>query len=312
MHHSSEDRAWMRACSNRHRLAVLMACHNRRATTIGCLRALQEAADSTPGLQTSLFLTDDGSTDGTAKAAMGLGFDITVVQGSGNLFWNRGMVLAWQAACADTTAFDAFLLLNDDTALDTRALRCLLETSADYRHEAIVVGATRDPQTGVSTYGGVRRTSRWHPGRVERLPVSETVQEADTFNANCVLVPRRVYEKIGMLDPTFHHSIGDFDYGLRALAAGIQVVVAPGTIGTCARNAQSGTWMDPKVPIRRRLELLESPKGLPRREWLVYLRRHGALLPWLLAWAPTIRALWPHTRSRRPPGNGAEIGRTQQ
>jgi len=294
------------------RIALLMTCHNRRDNTIESLTAAARSATSVADARVSIFLTDDGSTDGTAPAARELGLDMRVTQGSGNLFWNRGMVLAWQAACADTTAYDAFLLLNDDTVLDTRALRCLLETSADYGHEAIVVGATRDPQTGVSTYGGLRRTSRWHPGRVERLPVSETVQEADTFNANCVLVPRRVYEKIGMLDPTYHHSIGDFDYGLRARAAGIQVVVAPGTIGTCARNAQSGTWMDPKVPIRRRLELLESPKGLPRREWLVYLRRHGALLPWLLAWAPTIRALWPYARSRRPPGNGAEIGRTQQ
>ena len=167
----------------------------------------------------------------------------------------------------------------------------LLEVNRLYAANAVIVGATRDPITGELTYGGVKRTSSWHPGRTARLPASDAPQDADAFNANCVYVPKAVHEAVGMLDPTFHHGIGDFDYGYRVKQRGMRVIVAPRTIGTCARNDAAGTWRDTNIPVRRRLALLESPKGLPRRQWGIFLRRHGAPFPALLAWAPTLSIL---------------------
>lgn len=272
-------------------IAVLMTCHNRREKTVACLRALYRAADRVTGVRLHVFLTDDGSADGTSKAVKELGGQLTVLHGSGDLFWNRGMVRAWEAAESAPTDFDAYLLLNDDTLIDTNALNHMIVASSDFANQAIVVGATRDPITGAHTYGGIRRVSRWHPGRTERVPTSQYAQEADTFNANCVLVPKYVYERIGALDSVFHHGMGDFDYGLRARAAGLQVIVASGTVGTCARNEMIGTWQDVEIPLDKRLHLLNTPKGLPRSEWRVYLERHGAIAPGLLAWLPTIRVV---------------------
>jgi len=256
---------------------------------VGCLRALYRAAEGLPNSRVHVFLTDDGSTDGTAEGVRELGGEVTILRGSGDLFWNRGMVRAWEAAAGTTSDFDDYLLLNDDTLVDGDALRRLIDTSSRFDHHAIVAGATRDPVTGNHTYGGVCRRSPWHPGRTASVPISDCVQDVDTFNANCVIVPRYVYERIGTLDPVFHHGIGDFDYGLRARAAGLKVVVAPGTVGACARNEVADTWRDSKLPLGKRLRLLNSPKGLPRSEWRVYLGRHGAPVPWLMAWLPTLQ-----------------------
>jgi GT2 family glycosyltransferase len=273
------------------RIAALLTCHNRREKTLACLAALYVARDRNPGLGLRVYLTDDASTDGTADAVRAFDPEIQVIHGLGDLYWNRGMVAAWRAALDSGERYDAFLLLNDDTLIDPEALEVLLRTAETVDTTAIVVGAVRDPQSGELAYGGVRRTSRWHPGRTVRLPVSTEPQDADTFNANCVLVPAGCVERIGTLDPVFRHAMGDFDYGLRAREAGMRVVVAPHTVGACARNEMTGSWRDRNLSMRERLRLLNSPKGLRYREWQEYLRRHGAPLPWLLAAAPLVSVI---------------------
>lgn len=283
-------------------IAVLMTCHDRRAKTVACLRALASSFARDAELGYRVFLVDDGSSDGTAAAVAALGVPATLVEGPGDLYWNRGMVRAWRAALEHPEPFAGFLLLNDDTVVDPDAVERLLAVDAAHDHRAVVVGAVRDPDEGQLTYGGVKRTSRWHPGRVARLPESDTPQTADAFNANCVYVPTAVYEAVGTLDPVFHHGMGDFDYGYRATRLGHPVVVAPGTVGTCERNRKEGTWRDPAVPVRRRLALLASPKGLPRHEWREFLRRHGAPWPGLLAWLPALQVVLSGTARRIAPG----------
>lgn len=275
-----------------------MTCHDRRDTTVAALRALFRAARPRPDVRLRVFLTDDGSRDGTAEAVRALDLPITVLHGEGDLFWNRGTARAWDGAARAGEAYDAFLLLNDDTLIDDDGLARLMRTSDAMGASAVVVGAIRDPSTGARTYGGVRRVGRWHPGRTRPVPVSDEVQDADSFNANCVLVPRRVFEAIGPLDPTYTHSMGDIDYGYRATEAGFRVVIAPGTVGVCGRNATAGTWRDVTLPLGERLHRLESPKGLPRSEWRAFLKRHRAPMASLLALVPAVRVvtsgLWHH------------------
>ena len=273
------------------KIAVLLTCHNRRNKTLDSLGSLYAARNHSPDVHLQVYLTDDGSTDGTAQTVRMFDPGIQIIHGPGNLFWNRGMIAAWEAALASEEPCDAFLLLNDDTRLDADTLDVLLETSRNTDPNAIIVGAIRDPESGELTYGGIRRTSRWHPGRTARLPIAPQPQEAETFNANCVLVPVGCVERIGTLDPTFTHAMGDFDYGFRALKAGLRVVVAPGTLGTCPRNPLSGSWRDPALSGFERFRRWNSPKGLPYGERREYYARHGAPLPWLLAAAPLLSVL---------------------
>lgn len=275
-----------------------MACHNRRAKTIASLEALSSSATAVPDLTLHFFVADDGSTDGTSAAVRALGGPVDVIHGDGSLFWTRGMSLAWRTAATSGREFDAYLLLNDDTVVDHDALIKLLEVLNASGQDSIVVGAIRDPNGGAITYGGVVQTARWHPGKMRRLGVKDEAQEADTFNANCVLVPMTVYAKLGTLDTAFTHAMSDYDYGLRARAAGFKVIVAPTTVGTCARNSRAGTWEDETLPLKQRLVLLESTKGLPRREWSHYLRRHGPWFWQILVLGPTLRTVVSAARVR--------------
>lgn len=212
------------------RVAIIMTCHNRRDTTVGCLEALQ--AQEGHGLTLELFVTDDGSTDGTFEAIAEVWPGTTIVQGTGTLYWAAGMALAERAALR--TEPDFLLWLNDDTLLDNDALQRLLATSQ--RHPgAIVVGATVDPGTRECTYGGRIRPGA-HPQKLLRLPIAETDQRADTFNGNVVLIPSAAREHLGPIDGLFPHAYADDDYGLRATARGIAIIQAPGSVGQCARG----------------------------------------------------------------------------
>ena len=78
-------------------LAVIMACHNRRESTLSCLTALknQKLPDN---VSVEVYLLDDGSSDGTSEAVHSKFPDVQILQGDGTLFWNRGMHRSFSAA----------------------------------------------------------------------------------------------------------------------------------------------------------------------------------------------------------------------
>ena len=89
-------------------LAVLITCHNRRAKTIKCLKALFNQAD-TKNIRIKVFLVDDGSTDKTSNEVMALFPEVVIIQGDGNLFWARGVALAWKESLKSKEIFDYYL-----------------------------------------------------------------------------------------------------------------------------------------------------------------------------------------------------------
>jgi glycosyltransferase involved in cell wall biosynthesis len=237
------------------------------------------------------YLLDDGSTDGTAEAVKARHPQVEVLRGDGTLFWNGGMRRAFAAVLEGD--YDHYLWLNDDTLLYPGALENLLQTHRRVTEfgvpASIVVGSTRDPDTGDLTYGGLSRESRLRPLRFTPVRPGEGPRECETMNGNCVLVPREVAMAVGNLDGAFTHGMGDIDYAFRAREAGCRVWVAPGYAGSCSRNLVRGSWRDPGLPLRARLSKLLGPKGLPPREWGVFVRRHAGPL-WGAYWVlPYIR-----------------------
>jgi len=253
------------------RLAVLLTCFNRRATTLRCLGEL-EAQEGLDEIEVQTYLVDDGSTDGTGDAVRAAHPSVHVLQGTGSLYWTGGMHLADAAAWEARP--DYLLWLNDDVQLNPDALRVLLEAVTQTANASIVVGPLHDPDTAAVSYGGYVRRDQRRPLVMERLEPNGSIQPADTMNGNVVLIPREVREVVGPLDLRFSHNMADMDYGFRATAAGFGVVVAPTFVGACSPNPSKNRWSDGSVPVRQRLRALRSFKGLPPREWYAFTRRY--------------------------------------
>lgn len=261
-------------------IAVLLTCHNRREQTLESLRlmALQQYC----GGALSYYLVDDGSSDGTAEAVAREFPAVQILRGDGSLYWCGGMRLAWRAAAASDP--DYYLLLNDDTHLKPTALVSLLEIVRDPDQEIIAVAAICDPITGMASYGGKRR-------RTGLVPLSGKPELCDTLNANCVLIPRAVYVRLGVFHDCYTHNMGDYDYGYQATKRGIQIIQSPCFLGTCADNPTTRTWRDRSLSRAQRWKLMADPKALPFREWLEFNRRNSGIMWPLRTISPWIRVL---------------------
>ncbi len=256
------------------RIAVLATCFNRRETTLAALAALRDAA---AGLDYHIYLVDDGSTDGTGDAVR-RGFpEATVIDGDGSLFWNGGMRTAWRAALG--TGSDYYLLFNDDLELGPGSLARMFdfqkEMEAANGAKVITIGKVVDPDTGKITYGGYVVA----PGnsRLRFLRAPDDGRPCDTMNGNCVLIPARAADEVGLLSEHYRHHTGDIDYGLRARDAGYKLFQTREPVGSTpfnhaahAKNARLG-WSNRKY-------ILMHPKGVPVKEWLHFCRTHGGMM----------------------------------
>jgi GT2 family glycosyltransferase len=274
------------------RIAVITATHNRKEVTIASLQSLfsQHAMQN---IEISVFLMDDGSTDGTADAVAYLFPQVRQLQGNGTLYWNGGMRAAFNVAM--TERFDGYIWWNDDSYLYCDAVSRIVTCAnqqAKAGRTAIIVGTMRDPYSKVRTYGGIRK--RTNGLRLHLDPVIPDEYESiycHTMNGNFTLIPKEVAETIGNLDKTFRHQIGDLDYGLRATERGILILIAPGYFGECAENGVERTWRDRSLSLYARWKHLLSPKGAPIREWTTFTRRHYGWRWPLYALSPYLRML---------------------
>lgn len=233
------------------KVAVLMTCFNRVETTLSCLEHLFRAAN---GFDITVYLNDDGSSDGTSVRVCTAYPSVRVIRGSGHDYWCGGMRRAWSVAIASGIAYDGYLWLNDDTYLREDAFKVLF--SSPYLRDALLVGATMSPYENRTTYAG-RNAAR------HLVDPSGKWESVHTINGNFVWVPQSVFRVLGNFPAYFTHALGDFDYGYRAYSKGIRMYQMPSYAGICDDRKKIAPWMDATVPFVRRLKNLYSPIGGP-------------------------------------------------
>ncbi len=263
-------------------IAVLLTCYNRKEKTKACISSLaaakerlqQEAPDRHYRLE--FIVTDDQSTDGTKESLQSLPYQIRLLEGTGQLFWCGGMNSSMDYVLSHPGRYQYVMLVNDDVCFYPDALQRLMIRLEDSGAD-IVVGSTVDGD-GRMSYGGVRMTSK-HFARYQMIEPSKETVLCDTFNCNCVMMAKDTFCMLGRLDPVFIHSMGDFDYGMRAARMGLKAVNCDAHIGICDDNRIEGTWKDTSLPRKKRIALKEGPKGLPKHDWYHFIRKNYGLLP---------------------------------
>jgi GT2 family glycosyltransferase len=247
-------------------LAVLLTVHNRKDCTEKALCHLYKSC-LPDDVSMDVYLTDDGCTDGTQDMIRLKYPSVVIIKGDGNLFWNRGMHLAWEKA-ASVKDYDYYLWLNDDTYIYDNAIKIILANSHDKQDEAIIVGATMSKKSGECTYG-------LHDEITGKLLIPNgTLQQGTNMNGNFVLIPKYVYSILGNLDSYYHHGLGDTDYGLRAIENHIEVLLSKKFVGYCERHSIQSVWCNPDYPVVQRWKALNKPTGMPLRILYYHERNH--------------------------------------
>ena len=230
--------------------AVLITSHNRREVTKVCLCRLLVSYRDVDCIKLKVYLVDDASSDGTSDAVKLQYPNVELINGCGSLYWAKGMRKAWEAAVAERQDWDGYLWLNDDTELYPDAIAKMLSANND---EKIVVGELENAK-GKIVYGT-------RPGGL--------------FTGNCVLVPRKVYERLGMICGDYSHAWADSDYAMMAKRARIGVVSA-GIVGKAEGHPNRPSLNG--LTLRERVAMLRNPKGWNLHDLWLYRRRNWGLV----------------------------------
>lgn len=265
-------------------IAVLITCHNRIEKTLQCLSSLYSQNEINSKYLVESFLVDDGSTDGTSEKVISNFPDINIIKADGNLFWNRGMLLAWKHA-SSKRKYDFYLWLNDDTFLFENAVSDLLRFSDV---NSIICGTTISSITSKPTYGGFKLGHLIIP--------NNDIQHAEYINGNCVLIPNLVFTKIGYLDPFFHHALGDFDYSLRAVKLGVKLLICPNYVGFCENHLDEPQWLLKNNSFSTRLKYLYKPNSgcNPFQYFRFDLRHYGIISALFHFFTIHLRCIYPY------------------
>ena len=288
-----------------YQLAVLITCHNRKTKTLACLRSLYNC--TVPEYYSfSVFLVDDGSTDGTSEIVQQQHPQINIIDGDGSLYWAGGMRKAWKVALQHGI-FDAYLLLNDDVELEKKSIEYLLISHKFSLKETgksgIYVGSTAEKGTNQITYGGHLITKNNFVMRSKMIHPTDHPQACHFANANILWVSQDVVERIGILNKKFTHGIADFDYTLFAFEKKIPQYVTPSICGYC-KNDHTKNWLSSTTPLHLRIQFLKSINGLAYKEYLYYIRKHFILFypySFTMLWLKTLFPLfWDQSKKKNP------------
>lgn len=246
----------------------LATCFNRRQKTLGAIEALRSG---NPSLCFDFIITDDHSTDGTPEALAQLE-GVTVLHGDGSLYYSGGMRKAI-AEAKTRSGYDYCLLFNDDVEFYEHSIEYLVSLNQN----TVWVGPTCDEQ-GKLVYSGINRKSGFVPKYTHLIADSREGLPCETLNANCVLIPWHIFIDLDNIPEVYRHSFGDYDYGFMITRKGYSLRVPDRFVGMCKDDTKKeGSWKDTSLPLKQRIALKESVKGLPFREYFFYLNRNFSL-----------------------------------
>ena len=258
------------------KIAVLLTVYNRKDKTVNCLRSLQDTLKDKSGFDVKIFLTDDKSTDGTREAIQKEKFDldISLLEGTGSLYWNGGMINSWRAALQENMDFDGYLLVNDDIKvlsdfwddLSTADSYCFKH----FKKHGIYTGSTKDPISGKFTYGGFNYINKFTLMDSFVLPDGFSFQECEACHANICFISKEVVESEGIFCEKYVHGGTDHDYTYLAHKHGFPILVLPHYSAECENNHGGGRKA---LTLKERIADAKSPLGNNFYNTLLFNRR---------------------------------------
>ena len=253
------------------RVLALFTCFNRREKTERCVNSLR---NSNFDIDIDFLVCDDNSTDGTTEALKKYE-RVKILGGTGSLFYTGGMRMIIAEAQQNYRDYDYYLLMNDDVLFDTHAIDDIVR-QAENKNNAVIVGCTYGRNHEL-TYGGIIFDNPSKKVRYTKFGPGNDALRCDTFHANCVLIPRKVFFDAENMDEVYNHSLGDLDYGLKISRMGYDILVSEKYIGSCIIDSPQNTWVDKQLSRIERIRKKESKKGVPTNEWFHFVRKNFGL-----------------------------------
>jgi hypothetical protein len=208
---------------------VVILNWNNASDTLECLHSLQD----TDYKSYIPVVVDNGSTDGSVEILRTAFPGIHQIELESNLGYAAGNNVGIEYALEEGA--DYILVLNNDTLVDKGMLRELV-AFAETNEKIGMVGPKMYCYQPEDTIFALGSFVDWPKGETSNrgmfLPASDIgfpleAEPVDFIPGCCVLVSRRMLEKVGLLDPIYYLNYEDVDWGFRAHGEGFEVWFNP-------------------------------------------------------------------------------------
>lgn len=225
------------------KIFIIVLNWNKKDLTLECLQSLQKI-NKPPKSQVSILVVDNGSTDGSVQAIRKAFPKTLLLENKRNLGYaegnNRGMEYALKKKV------DYLLILNNDIEIDKNFLVQLIKVAEKEKKAGLFspkiyfapgyefhkkrykkeergrviwyAGGLIDWNNILSSHRGVDEVDK---GQFNK------VVETDYASGSCMLIKRKVLEKIGLLDKKFFMYWEDADLSQRSKRVGWKVLYVP-------------------------------------------------------------------------------------
>jgi GT2 family glycosyltransferase len=178
-----------------------------------------------------VLVVDNASSDGTPEKLATEFPGVRLRRNAENLRYAGGNNVGLREALG--AGAEAVVLLNNDTEADPELWVRLLQALDEHGKPAAAcpiiyfdrppdlvwyAGGRLAPALGWASHRGTRRRDRGRYRRVERTGY---------LTGCCLLAPRAVWERVGLLDDGYHFYAEDADWCLRARRAGVDLLFVP-------------------------------------------------------------------------------------
>ena len=219
-----------------HAISTIIVNYNAGPLLRGCVDSLLACP-----LDIEIVVVDNASTDGSLDVLTGLP-NVRVIKNSANVGFAAACNVGVQAATGEY-----FLFLNPDCILAVDAVQRMLEATGSAEDVGMVGGLLVNPD-GTEQGGGrravptpwrslVRATGlsrfadRWpklfYDFHLHKQPLPPALIEVEAISGACMLVPRRVMDKVGLWDEAYFLHCEDLDLCMRFRRMGWKILFVP-------------------------------------------------------------------------------------
>lgn len=214
---------------------IIIPVHNRIKKTLRCLRSIycQNYKDI------NVVVVDDGSSDFTQDNLYESYPQVTVLTGSGSLFWTGAVRLGIEHVLNICNKEDWILLVNNDVQVESDTIDKLVSFSSSLHRRVIVnaISINSIDQNTIIKSGtkilswALNRTKHIYHGKSLKSLKSYDPVEVDLLTGRCLLHSVEVFDKIGNYNSDlFPHYGGDDEFTARAKLFGYKLYVLPSAI----------------------------------------------------------------------------------
>lgn len=249
------------------RVTIIIPVYNKFSYTERCLRTV---ATHTTTIPIEVIVVDDGSTDETAAALVGV---------EGLIYHRNPENLGFIGACnagAARASGEFLCFLNNDTAVQPGWMTALLDTFEAQPDAGLVGAKLVYPDGRLQESGGIifADGSGWNYGRFEdpEAPSYNFVREVDYVSGAAIVLRRSDFEQLGGFDtrytPAYYE---DTDLAFQIRGMGKRVYLQPESVVVHYEGISSGTDLNSGA---KRYQVINQSKFLTR--WADVLAMHPA------------------------------------